>query len=728
MQIAKLRAIVPPSFDIDGKVQAFLQKYPNADAAAFAIHLQHTNVITPAQLQEWLTNGDIQIGGELKKVSGSHQLVSVLGRGAMGEVYVALDPELNRSVAIKLLDPRRAADPSFLRRFIHEVQVTAQLDHPGIVPVYGLDTREDGRVGYSMRIVRGRTLREYFNAIAAFHEKKKKPDERHALPARLLIFLDLCNAIHYAHSRGVIHRDLKPPNIMIGEFGEVLVMDWGIAKVLHRGEEPTTASEYGASLPDETIDGEAIGTPTYMAPEQAQGKNREIDGRTDQFALGLILFEMLTVERAYTGANVAHLLMRASNGDKNPLKHKYGEHIPRELKAIVNKATEVDPQRRYASVEALAEDIRRYLRDEAVLASPDGLVQKASRWISRHRQAVLTSVMLAIGLSIAVAGVALAGVVLAFRVVEEQAQQRELRLTHVLAQVATRSHELDAAFLRYAGLLENLAGASAVAMRGPASTEKVYYAPDFFDPERAPPDLAMSPIYEVPASFDADIVLAPGVLAEEHLDEIGRLNSLEGHLRNSLIRGYADNGPALPEEAQRKIVFTDGMATVWTYIGTESGILIGMPGTGEYPEDYDPQQQRWYKRAVTRPGIQWEASDDESGQGLLLTVCAAIRDDANQLIGVAGLDVSVKYVAETWLTPPGLEGVTARLVDVDNRVVAGPDAELMKPFLHPEINDAVQSGETAGQRILDGELVIWHQLKSVGWTYVVSGPEAELLQ
>src|SRR5690606_29621012 len=147
---------------------------------------------------------------------------------AMGEVYIARDTLLNRNVAFKTMDPTVAADPGLAERFLIEAQVTAQLDHPSIIPVYALDI-ERGRKAYAMKLIRGQTLEDYIHATRAFYDRGVEPDADFGLDARLELFVQVCNAVHYAHTRGVVHRDLKPENVMVGAFHEVIVMDWGIA-------------------------------------------------------------------------------------------------------------------------------------------------------------------------------------------------------------------------------------------------------------------------------------------------------------------------------------------------------------------------------------------------------------------------------------------------------------------------------------------------------------------
>ena len=253
--------------------------------------------------------------------SGRLQLLGEIARGGMGAVLKGRDPDLGRDLAVKVLLESHRDKPELIRRFIEEAQIGGQLQHPGIVPIYELGTFADRRPYFAMKLVKGRTL-------SSMLDERTEPSRD--LPRFLSIFEAVCQTIAYAHARGVIHRDLKPSNIMVGSFGEVQVMDWGLAKVLPQGgaaddvsagktrtRDTVIATARSGSDEDSDLSkaGSVMGTPSYMAPEQARGEVDRFDERCDVFALGSILCELLTGEPAFTGRSSGEIQRKASRGD-----------------------------------------------------------------------------------------------------------------------------------------------------------------------------------------------------------------------------------------------------------------------------------------------------------------------------------------------------------------------------------------------------------------------------
>jgi tetratricopeptide (TPR) repeat protein/tRNA A-37 threonylcarbamoyl transferase component Bud32 len=316
------------------------------------------------------------------------------------------DGSLGREVALKELRPDRA-DPGFWGRFVREAQVTGQLEHPGIVPVYEVGRRpEDNQPFYTMRFVRGRTLKD---AIAAYHQRSKSK-EAGPLELRELLgaFVQVCQAVGYAHSRGVLHRDLKPHNVALGDYGEVMVLDWGLAKVLSEpGAAGADASTLGLPVAptaeqEPTQAGAVLGTPPYMAPEQAGGRLDLIDARTDVYGLGAVLYHLLTGEPPFGGKDTPEVLGRVLSDPPRRPRELIGD-VPRALEAVCLQALAKRREDRYPSAKALAEEVVRWLADAPVSAYRDPLTVQLTRWARRHRTAVTTGAALLLTAALALA-------------------------------------------------------------------------------------------------------------------------------------------------------------------------------------------------------------------------------------------------------------------------------------------------------------------------------------
>jgi tetratricopeptide (TPR) repeat protein len=314
-------------------------------------------------------------------------------RGGLGEVFVAFDDELRREVALKAILPEHAGQARSRARFLIEAEVTGRLEHPGIIPIYGLDRHPDGRPYYAMRLVQGHTLKE---AIARFHgaegPRRDTGERAPALRQLLRRFLDVCNALAYAHSRGVLHRDLKPANILLGPFGETLIVDWGLAKPMDLPDEsdgpsvsPLRPSLAGDSTLTQT--GSALGTPGYMSPEQAAGRLERLGPTSDVYSLGATLYCILTGRAPIAEREVDRALQKARDGDFPPPRQVQRD-VDAALEAICLKAMARDPEDRYPSAIALAEDLEHWLADEPVSARREPMVQRVRRWGRRHRTAV----------------------------------------------------------------------------------------------------------------------------------------------------------------------------------------------------------------------------------------------------------------------------------------------------------------------------------------------------
>jgi WD40 repeat protein/serine/threonine protein kinase len=372
----------------------------------------------------------------------SFQILRPLAKGGLGEVFVARDTNLNREVALKLIQKTQIADPQGRARFLFEAEITGGLEHPGIVPVYALGESPDGRPFYSMRLVRGETLKE---RIRKFHERGNIRGQ--ALEFRQLLnhFERVCDVVAYAHSRGVLHRDLKPSNVMLGKFGETLVVDWGLAKPIERtGEvqrspldELTRRPTSGSSVQG-TLIGATLGTPHYMSPEQAMGQLDRIGPCSDVYSLGATLYCILTGHPPLSHVgDVGEILRRVALGDiPSALASK--PEIPDTLASICKKAMAVQPEARYGSAAALAADIESWLADEPVAGVRESNAIRVSRWERRHRTFLRVS-----GLALIAIALVATAAALAVNWARERAEQRRKQAVELGSVAEARKREAD---------------------------------------------------------------------------------------------------------------------------------------------------------------------------------------------------------------------------------------------------------------------------------------------
>jgi hypothetical protein len=407
----------------DAAVRRSIAALPDEDVRASLVSAPHTNghysrtPSPPGHIQ-------FQTDAFVPREEDRYTLTRLHATGGIGRVWLARDSALGRDVALKDLRPERAGNPDAAARFMTEARVTGRLEHPGIVPIYELGSRgADGQPFYTMRFVRGQTLRE---KLTAYHQKRER-GEAGPLEFRELLtaFVGVCNAIAYAHSQGVIHRDLKPANVVLGGFGEVMVLDWGLAREMGnaecgmRNEEEATESAIPNSdfrIPNsQTMEGQVLGTPAYMAPEQADGRLDDLGERTDVYGLGAILYEILTGNPPFDGPTTEVVLSRVRTLDPaQPID--LVPTTPRALEAVCLKALRKNPADRYASTKDLADEVSRVLADEPVTVYREPALARAWRWARRHRTPVTA---LVVALAVAVPGLG------AGMVVVDQSERRE---------------------------------------------------------------------------------------------------------------------------------------------------------------------------------------------------------------------------------------------------------------------------------------------------------------
>ncbi|MEP3482478.1 MAG: serine/threonine-protein kinase [Fuerstiella sp.] len=377
---------------------------------------------------------------------------SELGRGGWGVVMRAHDRQLNRDVAVKQLGEAAKADPDVARRFLHEARVTGQLQHPGIVPVYERGFRpESGQPFYAMKLLDGNTLRDQ---MVEYHACSQPAEKRSRFYRLLDCLVDVCRAVGYAHSQGVIHRDLKPANIVCGDFGETVVVDWGLARILDDETADSTSDDAtvvaGTPMvavaakpskdrffdPVKTQQGSVIGTPAYMSPEQARGATTEIGIPSDTYSLGVILYVLLTGKPPFHANDIQTTLKRVVEGRYEHPK-AINRSVPSALAAICVKAMGHRPEDRYQNGNEIAEELSRFLSSEKVEAHSETKFEQVVR-LCRRRPTLATAMFLGVSIFTVCSTVAMVAIHQAHQ------QERAAKQRAVIAQEAERSARIQA--------------------------------------------------------------------------------------------------------------------------------------------------------------------------------------------------------------------------------------------------------------------------------------------
>ena len=558
-----------------------------------------------------------------------YSILEQFAEGGIATVSIARDLNLRRAVAVK--SPKHTGKND-TGKFISEAKVTAQLDHPGIIPVYGISSDKNHRLYLSMKLVNGKTLREYLYDSIESNLKNSDFDEDADLRKRLEFFLRVCDALSYAHSRKILHRDLKPENIMIGEYMEVYVMDWGMAKFMN-------------DQPKFTVS--VSGTPRYFAPELLEGKPYDL--RSEIFTLGLILQEIVTLKYAIPGKDDKECVDNLNDWLIEPVEHLMGHPIDRPLAAIIEKATAKKPENRYASVEELAKDLRDYMGGFPVSAYRENAFSRFSRWMIRNRNRFLTGVLILISVSAAVT---------AFSVYRELKTSQEMHnetaaMNYIFNRAAVMAGHLDLTALQIQEQLMALARISAYLLSHNSPTDNGWqksFRPPLADIGKTERGMFVSPYYHRLIAMDYGIyTFAPGADRERCMDFLRKTSPVLRKMRNIVLGSMSGYNFDPKDYARLQITYLNsGFPVRSVYVGTEDGLKLLYPWRGSYPRDIDPRQRSWYRSAREKRGPVWghPYMDFDSISGLSIPCAVPIIDFENKFRGVAGLDLSVNKLTE----------------------------------------------------------------------------------
>ncbi|MBT9544076.1 MAG: protein kinase [Candidatus Sericytochromatia bacterium] len=674
----------------------------------------------PDEMEELLQTitADYKLSSEQLSTPGRqfYALIAHLAAGEMGQIDLVKESALQRKVAMKMV--RQQEKPARIRRFLLEAQITAQLDHPHIVPVYSLENTQAG-LAYTMKRVQGQTFRELIDA-----------SQSQAMPVmpltqRLEVFLAVCDALEYAHSRGVIHRELEPNNLMIGHFHEVYVMDWGLARVLP--DSPLEVRIPPELAQDHEEDSPLEGNLCYFSPEQAKGQWAELDQRSDLYVLGLILYEWICLRPARTGDSYLALLQMAEQGWVNPPALPGAQKLPSELTAILHKATALKPEQRYASASALADDLRRYLKGESVSAQRDTLLQSTSRLLVRHQLLALGTVLTLVLLC------SLLGLWSLWSQQRELARlrAREQALNRYLGAVYAQSRLMNRQFLKAEMQLEALSAVAVSHLTQQNPVRDRYYLHKKFNP----PDQVASQQYHSQLSVNWPLSVKTWSLPESQVaKELGSLSSLRHFQKRLLIESKTPE--RLSPLEKQTLIAQSGTPVSYATLVLKQGAGAWLPGGDFESQNYDPVIRPFYKFGAYQHARRWgNPYIDVSGAGLLLIAATGLFDHQNQFLGTASLDVKFDTIIQTMLAlPPALRTLKGGyLLDDQGRIAIRsnqkgqqfsatihPDLKL-PDYPHPAVVKAIKA-QQSGHQILPGKqplLVAYYRIPALGWYYLV---------
>lgn len=619
-----------------------------------------------------------------------------LGQGAMGTVALMQDVLLRRQVAYKQIKPEALVNQEVIKQFLGEAQITAQLEHPGVVPVYSLEVSPEGDIAYAMKVVEGQTLKARLQEVR--EQLQAQPDAarwEQELRALLEDFLKVCEAMDYSHSKGVIHRDLKPSNIMFGKFHEVYLLDWGIAKVVD--PEAGVTAEAVDESPDSSRP--MTGTPRYMSPEQIKGKS--LGPLSDLFTLGLILQEIITLQQAIQAKTLQDVLHKILKPENRPIVHAIPEFkIPPELKAIVTKATIIKQADRYPSVAAMMNDLRLYLQDQATSVMPDTLVSRLMRWIRQHSALAMG---LATGLLLLCA-MGIGGSLWAWQKTLEHTRLHRLVLEQALKQALMASQRLDSQFGRFEALTEHLASAGAEAWQRGLAEGPGPLTPDQLAQGLPTPAYGA---YEVALSFE-QALWSGSMTAARRLTPLG--NTMAGLLAR------AHDPTAVPETWRRQarpqspiqwalLVFPGQGRLLYPAMANGASLLPGLEASLGQTHHTLPA---W---GLPLPGGKW------------LPVSLDMTGSHREFLGQAALFVHTEDIVQA-LNPAGMSGLTDFwLTDPALDPIAGKS-----PTRLPSPVQMALQKHQAGFAEADGGIYLYQPLATSDWYLVLRFEYQSLLQ
>ncbi len=608
----------------------------------------------------------------LHSVEDSFEIISKIGEGGQGIVSTAADRSLGRIVALKSLHSKLNKKHDSREHFIAEAKITAQLDYPGIVPVYSLNGDKSGGLHLAMKFINGENLADYLERIRKQYKSEgiNKFNESHSLRKRIEIFLRTCDAVSYAHSRNVMHCDLKPENIMLGQHNDSYIMDWGIARLI---DDP-------AYNPDTWTRPNSIsGTPRYLAPEAVEGIYT--DERIDIYALGLILFECVYLKSAYSGKSAKDVIAKIKNEQTAKFTHAFNVPVSKDLRAIIRKAIAHNREKRYQTVNELADDIRSYLANEETIARPDNFFTKIYRFSQRH-----IKILLILGLF----WLLIAGAAVSYSVYRENQRanfilQRDVALSEAYSKALYVSGLIELQMHHVSSSLKNLSAYISFLLSHDVAAEadysKIFWYPDEQKKEKRASDIVFSALCNKYITVNRMSFNHPdGKYDKKMFDNMRRMQTLQGLLRDEFLRGdiFRDKSSVdrMSEKEAEKYFYQNGSPKLWIHCGFEDGLYFCMPGYLDQPDKYDPRTRMWYIAAANKTpfdDVIWSKPYvDAVSKRLTLTASLPIFVN-KKLHGVIAVDNMLRYIARFMKNKGNTDSflLEKAIIDSDGKTILG---------------------------------------------------------
>ena len=666
---------------------------------------------------------------ELQDINDNYELKEKFSEGSQGIIRTAFDKSLKRDVIVKSLkvDENEELARKDETLFVSEARIMAQLDHPSIIPLYGLHSGTESKLHLAMKHIHGKTLKQYLEDIIILYNREGIAtfDEERSITNRIQYLLKVCEAIDYSHCKGVVHRDIKPENIMIGNYGEVYVMDWGLACLVEPEKFSDKKHHNGVGRFGKS---ELVGTPCYIAPELIRGE--PCSAQSDVFALGMILFEIVTLTRAVAGETVKEALSNIINWNYRPFKHRFlKKKLSPDLKAIVAKAI-CDPlSHRYKSAGDMAKDLKLYLMREETSARPDNLFRKCMRAMVNHKMITLTVVL---SILLALSTVTIHSLRTKNALIIAQKDKEDM-LAFFQDYASRRANKMERIFFYLKNQLKNTAYRAGEALNCKLhKSERIYTQKDFLNKNTAPADYSYAPTYHIKVSLDHAILkLGPGTKIDDKLNK--RVVALQDMFKYIMFTSSPDF-EYKPQSYIKNIISTKGAPLIWIYMGLTNGSMFSLPGK-PYVKDYDPRKRPWYKSALKKNKyLVWsEPYLDASKRNIVISCMQCIYDKGNNFLGVVAMDISLNYIQEYMFNKKANSVLKEYLLNEKAQVVLSSDfkdknAKISKratlvmskfPF-YEELQEAIKNDKSHFKAEANGKKYIFslHQLPSLGYYHI----------